>query len=160
MRNIGVFALIIAMVALLISTSPAVGGSTIGETFTANPSGAEEVPPIVTLAQGQAFFKLSPDGTELSFELTITNIEDAVASHIHLAPAGVNGPIVASLFGGVPSGPFSGVLAQGTITSVELVGPLAGSSLNVLIAEMNAGNTYVNVHTLANSLGEIRGQIR
>jgi hypothetical protein len=160
MRKIGIFALIIAVVAWLISTLPVAGGITTGDTFVANLSGAEEVPTVDTLAHGQAFFQLSPDGTELSFKLMVTNIEDAVASHIHLAPAGSNGPVVASLFGGTPSGPFTGVLAQGTITSAELVGPLAGSSLNVLIVEMNAGNTYVNVHTLANSPGEIRGQIR
>ena len=160
MRKVVIFALIVAAVMLLISTAPVTAGTGSGGTFVANLSGAEEIPFVITLAQGQALFQLSPDGTELSFELNVANIEDAVASHIHLAPAGSNGPAVVTLFGGVPSGPFSGILAQGTITAAELSGLLAGSSLDVLIAEINAGNAYVNVHTLANPGGEIRGQIR
>lgn len=83
-----------------------------------------------------------------------------MASHIHLAPVGVNGPIVVPLFSGIQSGLFDGVLAQGTITAADLSGPLVGASLDALIAEMNAGNTYVNIHTLANPGGEIRGQFR
>ncbi len=160
MRKVVIFALIVTAVILLVSTAPVIAGAASGSTFVANLSGAEAVPSRVTLAQGQALFQLSPDGTELSFELTVANIEDVVASHIHLAPAGSNGPVVATLFGGAPSGPFNGTLAQGTITAAQLSGLLAGSSLDVLIAEINAGNTYVNVHTLANPGGEIRGQIR
>jgi hypothetical protein len=51
-------------------------------------------------------------------------------------------------------------LAEGTITEDDLVGGLAGESLEVLIEEIKAGNTYVNVHTSQNPGGEVRGQIR
>jgi hypothetical protein len=57
----------------------------------------------------------------------VANIENVVAAHIHLAPAGVNGPVVAFLFSGAPSGRSNGVLAEGTITAANLVGPLAGN---------------------------------
>jgi len=64
-----------------------------------------------------------------------------------------------------------GILAQGTIDGTGLIGPLAGKKLSDLIAAMDAGNTYVNVHTNDGvaptgtgpgdlSAGEIRGQIR
>ena len=91
----------------------------------------------------------------------MANLEDVVQAHIHLAFAGANGPVVAFLYGPVtPSGTTNGVLAEGTITEADLLGPLAGAELGDLIAAMEAGHTYVNVHTLANPGGEIRGQIR
>lgn len=132
--------------------------------FTTHLSGSEEVPPVQTRAQGQANFRLSEDGTELSYRLIAANIVDVLMAHIHLAPAGVNGPVVAWLY---PEGPppqliegrFNGVLATGVITADDLVGPLAGASLADLVAAIEAGGTYVNVHTVANPGGEIRGQI-
>ena len=52
------------------------------------------------------------------------------------------------------------MLAEGTITAGDLTGPLLGSALADLIEQIREGNTYVNVHTEANRLGEIRGQIK
>jgi hypothetical protein len=132
--------------------------------FRAHLSGDQEVPPVETRATGQAIFQLSRDGTELSYRLIVANIENVTMAHIHLAPAGVNGPVVAWLY---PEGPppqliegrFSGVLATGVITADDLVGPLAGADLWDLIDEMVAGNTYVNVHTEQFGAGEVRGQI-
>jgi len=141
--------------------------------FVAHCKGDEEVPPRDTNAQGQAIFHLSADGTALEFKLIVANIENVVASHIHVAPAGVNGPVVAFLAGPFPSagGRTNGVLAEGTITAASLIGPLAGHPLSDLIDEMRAGNTYVNVHTNDGvgdpntgpgdfPGGEVRGQIR
>jgi hypothetical protein len=56
-------------------------------------------------------------------------------------------------------GTTNGILATGTITSASLVGALKGKTLNDLIVKMNEGNAYVNVHTMMNPGGEIRGQI-
>src|SRR6186997_1813041 len=61
--------------------------------------GSEEVPAVVTGAQGQATFKLSDDGQSLSYRLNVANIDDVTQAHIHLAAPGVNGPIVVFLFG-------------------------------------------------------------
>lgn len=68
-------------------------------------------------------------------------------------------------------GRTDGVLATGTITAADLVGPLAGQPLSALIDAINAGNTYVNVHTNDGAAptntgpgdfprGEVRGQVR
>jgi CHRD domain len=140
--------------------------------FVAHLSGRDEVPSNASLAQGQAIFHLSEDGTQLDYKLIAANIDNVVFAHIHLAPAGVNGPVVAFLFGpaAAGSGRFSGVLAQGTITADDLIGPLAGQPLSALVDAMLAGNTYVNAHTddgVAPAgtgpgdlpAGEIRGQI-
>lgn len=145
----------------------------LGRNFVAPLSGDQEVPARETRARGLAKFQLSKDGSELEFKLIAANIENVVAAHIHLGPPDANGPVVAFLFGPAPAGGgrFSGVLAEGTITSADLVGPLAGEPLSVLIEAMRAGNTYVNVHTNDGEGpvntgpgdfpgGEIRGQIR
>jgi CHRD domain len=140
--------------------------------FRTSLSGAEEVPPRETLARGFASFQLSPDGTELEYRLIVANIDNVIAAHIHLGPAGVNAPVVAFLFGpAAPAGGrLNGVIAEGTITAANLIGPLAGQPLSALISAIEAGNTYVNVHTSDGVApdntgpgdfpgGEIRGQI-
>ncbi len=156
---------VLLTVALLATMMPSAGAVGQGQTFVAPASGAQEVPPNDSLARGQTIFRLSADGDQLSYRLIVANLENVIQAHIHLAPAGVNGPVVAWLY---PSGPpaqlipgrSSGVLATGTITEADLVGPLAGQSLADLVDEMEAGNTYVNVHTSQFPPGEIRGQIR
>jgi hypothetical protein len=120
--------------------------------------------PVVSSGQGQTIFQLSRDGTELSYRMIVANIENVTMAHIHRAPAGVNGPVVAWLYPSSPpaqliEGRVSGVIATGTITAANLVGQLAGQPLSALIDEIRAGNTYVNVHTLQYPAGEIRGQI-
>ena len=127
-------------------------------------SGDQEVPPVETNATGQAIFQLRKNGTELHYRLIVANIENVTMAHIHLAPAGANGPVVAWLYpSGPPAqlipGPSNGVLAQGVITSASLVGPLSGESLSDLMDQIIAGNAYVNVHTSQFPPGEIRGQV-
>jgi hypothetical protein len=173
MRNTRV--LVLALVAVLATVGTAVA---VNRNYSVHLNGRSEVPVRLTGAQGQAIFRLSKDGTQLEYKLIVANIRNVQMAHIHLAAEGVNGPIVAWLApsaGPPPTAPlapgrFSGVLAEGTITAANLVGPLAGKTLDDLIAAMEAGNTYVNVHT--NDFvappdtgpgdfpgGEIRGQI-
>jgi hypothetical protein len=134
---------------------------TIPSIFRATLEGEQEVPPVDSDAKGVAIFRLSNDGTELEYKVIVANIEDVTAAHIHLAPIGENGDIVAFLFNpeAPTEGRTNGVLAEGTITSADLVGPLEGATLSELIDEIEVGNTYVNVHTVEHPGGEIRGQI-
>lgn len=133
--------------------------------MTATLSGAEEVPANDSLARGMAIFQLSEDGTSLSYSLSVANLDNITQAHIHLAPAGVNGAVVAWLYPSAPPaqpipGRTSGILMTGTITEANLVGPLAGASFDDLLDAIRAGNTYVNVHTNPGFPGgEIRGQI-
>jgi hypothetical protein len=158
-----------ALFAVFAVTWPAIAEQRI---FVTHLSGDEEVPLRETLAQGQAVFHLREDGTQLEYFLIVANIENVVAAHIHVGAEGINGPVVAFLFGPAPpgGGQEDGPLAQGTITAANLVGPLAGQPLSALIAEITVGNTYVNVHTDDGVPppntgpgdfpgGEIRGQI-
>jgi hypothetical protein len=154
------------------SAANSLANAAANRNFVAHCKGDEEVPPRDTNAQGQAIFHLSEDETAIDFKLIVANIENVVAAHIHVAPAGVNGPVVAFLYGpaSAAGGRIDGVLAEGTITAANLVGPLAGHPLSDLISAMRAGNTYVNVHTNDGVApadtgpgdfpgGEVRGQI-
>lgn len=132
--------------------------------FRAHLTGDQEVPAVDTRATGQTIFKLSKDGTELSYKLIVANIMDVRMAHIHLAPAGTNGGVVVWLYPSAPppqliEGTTNGILAEGVITSADLVGALEGMELSDLLDDMIAGNAYVNVHTLEHGGGEIRGQI-
>lgn len=141
--------------------------------FVAPLNGGEEVDPMrETRARGVAIFQLSPDGSELSYRLIASNIENVVQAHIHLGATGVNGPIVVFLYGLVPAGGgrLDGVLATGTIASGSLINDLAGHPLSDLLAAIESGNAYVNVHTNDGvaptntgpgdfPAGEIRGQL-
>jgi hypothetical protein len=135
------------------------------KSFVAHLSGDQEVPSNESMAQGQATFKLSKDGMELSYKLMVSDIDSIMAAHIHLAPAGSNGGVVAWLYPSAPPGVLipgttNGVLAEGVITGASLVGALAGQPLSALTAKMMADSAYVNVHTTAFGGGEIRGQIK
>jgi hypothetical protein len=50
-------------------------------------------------------------------------------------------------------------MVEGIITSADLVGPLKDETLSELIDQIEAGNTYVNVHAVEHPDGEIRGPI-
>jgi CHRD domain-containing protein len=159
---------------LLVLGSLLLAGTSSAASFVAAPlAGSNEVPANDSKGRGAATFGLSGDETLIDYRLVVANIRNVTMSHIHLAPAGQNGPIVAFLYGpvGPGGGRTDGVLATGTLTAASLVGPLAGQPLSALIAAMRAGNTYVNVHTNDGvdppntgpgdiPGGEIRAQIR
>jgi hypothetical protein len=133
--------------------------------FMATLSGNAQNPPIDTSAHGMATFTLSTDGMTLSYTLSVVDTEDITMAHIHIAAAGQNGPVATWLYPSQPHaetkpGKFTGDLATGTLTAADLVGPLQGKTIGDLVADIKAGNAYVNVHTTAHPGGEIRGQIQ
>jgi hypothetical protein len=161
----------LGLVLILGVSAPATAGD--NNNFTAVLSAGEEVPPNDSLGRGVAVFRLSADGSELGYRLIVANIENVTASHIHLAPAGTNGGVVTFLYGNAPAGGgrLDGVIAEGTITSANLVGALAGMTLADLVGHLRSGNAYVNVHTNDGVApvntgpgdfpgGEIRGQVQ
>ncbi|MGQ0796326.1 MAG: CHRD domain-containing protein [Methanobacteriota archaeon] len=126
-------------------------------------SGANEAPTAVeTDAHGVAWFQQV--GTTIRYRINVVNIEDVLMAHIHMGPAGVAGSVVVWLYPSAPppmliEGRSVGVLVTGTFDASDFVGPLGGMPFSDLIAAMNAGGAYVNVHTSAYGGGEIRGQI-
>lgn len=126
------------------------------QNFRAHLSGDEEVPMVETNATGQVIFKLSKDGSSLSYKLIVANIENVVAAHIHIGESGTNGPVWVTLYNGEIQGRFSGILAEETITSETVKDENTLADLLDIILD---GGAYVNVHTTQNRGGEIRGQI-
>jgi len=144
-------------------------------------SAAEEVMPAGVVneskARGNAVFQLNADGTALTYRLIVANIENVFMAHIHQGPAGTNGPVVVWLYPSTTPGPgatgggrIDGLIAEGTITAANFVGPLAGQALAALVADLTSGNAYVNVHTNDGIAptntgpgdfpgGEVRGQV-
>lgn len=157
---------LVAVTLLVLATVALAAPPAQPRNFTAPLSGAEEVPGVDTRARGVGIFHLSADGSELSYRLIASNIENVMMAHIHCcADAGANAGVAVWLYpedGPPPAlieGRHSGTLATGTITSADLVGDFAGLSLGDLVDEIVAGNAYVNVHTTQNPGGEIRGQL-
>ncbi len=131
------------------------------ENFHAKLTGGEETPAVKTKAKGEAVFRLGVDGKEISYKLTVSDIENVSAAHIHMGKKGVEGPPLAGLFAGPKKeGAFNGVFSEGTLTDKDLMGSMSGKSIHDLVKLMKSGSTYVNVHTDKFPNGEIRGQIK
>ena len=147
-------------------------GGHAGSGLRTDMTGAEEVPARATPASGRASFRLSGDGSKISYELEVEDITNVIMAHLHMAPAGTNGGIVVWLYGRVPAnlGPSERRLASGEFNASQLVGALQGRSLDDLMAAIRAGQIYVNVHTDDGDTtpnegpgdfpgGEVRGQL-
>lgn len=108
-------------------------------------SGLQEVPAVDTNASGIAAITLDEAGSLVTVHANTRGLSDASAAHLHNAFGGTNGAVE---FGLTQDGsdPEHWFAEQETLDSVQLGAILAGS-------------TYVNVHTPANSGGEVRGQV-
>jgi hypothetical protein len=150
-------------IALVLSLSTATG-SAFGTTeqFAADLLGNKEIPPVQTQATGTAGFT-QPHLNNMSYGLRVNNISGVSAAHIHLGPEGQNGPVIVTLFKAdneTGTGPVIGRLVGGSITNSMLEGPMAGKTLEGELAKaIQNGQTYVNIHTVENPDGAIRGQI-
>jgi hypothetical protein len=127
-----------------------------GAKFGFNLTGSEEVPPVQTNATGMAEISAyTIAGDSITYSVNATNIKDVTAGHIHLGKPGENAPIVFTMFKYDP--PRNEVSETGTITADKLEGPMAGKRVfDVALAGSN-GSLYMNIHTLENPNGEIRG---
>jgi hypothetical protein len=115
--------------------------------YQANLTGDQEIPPVTTDATGDGSFTLDDTRSTLHVYLSVAEIAGITASHIHLGPAGQNGPPVFTLFDG-----------NGLFDPDHPVG--AGVMLNAEnLVDLLTGYYYVNVHTESYPSGEIRGQI-
>lgn len=135
---------VIGVLAVLVATSFA-SGKTEATTYKATLDAGQVVPhPKGVKAGATGTFTATLDGTVLKWKLTFTHLTGAaVAAHIHLGARGKNGIALVALCGPCRS-PMSGT---------------ANSVTDDVAALMAKGGAYVNVHTVKNPEGEIRGEI-
>jgi len=117
-----------------------------GRPLSATLTGAAEVPgPGDADGGGAVKITVNQGKSQVCFEITVSNIADATAAHIHEAAAGQAGPVVVTL---APP-------------------PAGGSSKNCVNADQelikrirqNPENFYVNVHNAEFADGAVRGQL-
>lgn len=121
--------------------------------------------PVDSRARGEVVFRLIEDGSALKYRLSVRSIRDITMSHLHLGGGEHLSTPVVWLYPSSPPprlipGVFEGVLAEGKITAADLLGPLKGKSFDILIKEIRAGHTYVNVHTRHHHHFGLRGQVQ
>ena len=162
----------IAVLAGLIALSAFVRGPPTTKKFVASLNGRSEVPARETPARGSATFAWNVAVEGFDFTLTVMDINNVTASHIHCGAAGVNGPVGVTLYMGTAgSGPISGTIAQGTLTAPDPGNACGWTSMLAVVGAIQSGNAYVNVHTNDGVAptntgpgdfpgGEIRGQVR
>lgn len=142
----------------------------VTEQFTATLNGANERPtPRTTPGAGTANLTLRRD--TLSWTVTMTNMTNVTAGHIHIGGPTVFGGVILPLTGA--PGSFSNSLITGRVTRGTFVAPGAPNqavTFDSLLVLMRTNGSYVNIHTNNGTgnpnegpgdfpAGEIRGQV-
>jgi hypothetical protein len=117
--------------------------SPIARQFVSNLVGAEEVPATPNTVKGNGgILQLSSDEMSAKVSLLFSGLTGSETdAHVHNGAPGVNGPIIFPLPLGNP-------------INDSLINPTG-----VQVAELRAGQHYMNVHSTAFTNGEIRGQL-
>lgn len=130
-------------------------------TLTADLSGGNEVPGVVTGSGGTATVTLNATTNELTWVIDIYNLPTGVtASHIHAGSPGVAGPVVINLpVVATTSNDFriSGSANLSTLSARPAQGINSVDDVKQMLLNEDG---YVNVHSQGNPGGEIRGQLR
>ena len=139
------------------------------------------MPGVDTETSAKFEMTINEEHSEASFRLKVFDGVDVTAAHLHCGLPGIEGPIVAVLYGG-PKVDVDGELAEGTLTDSDILpqpaieeNPIGThcldrrfeddaqdipvSNIISLVQSAQKGLIYVNVHTLAITGGEVRGQL-
>jgi hypothetical protein len=114
-------------------------------TFEVEMAGANEVPAASSPGSGFARFTFNDQTRELTYAVWLRGLSSnqVTASHIHRAPAGTAGPPVYTL----AVAPFDSIAGSIMLTEAD-------------VADLRAGNFYVNIHSTTIPSGFARGQLR
>ena len=126
----------------------------------------------MSTAAGKVNVKLDQEARTATYNLRITEpITNVLQAHLHRGAAGSNGPIAVWLYPSAPPaslipGVTEGALAHGEFGPSNLCySPTAPYCVNGVgnwdgfVTDLENGNIYANVHTVAYPGGEIRGQV-
>ena len=141
MRRIVIVLVVLVSTLGLTSTAQA-GGRPLSTALT----GPVEVPPGDLDGSGTATFTVNPGLGEVCWSIEVQNITlPATATHIHVAPAGVAGPVVIPLTAPDATGTSSGCVGVDRSLAKAIVRDPAAY--------------YVNVHNVDFPGGAVRGQL-
>ena len=124
-------------------------------------TGQDEALPTNSRATGTADFMIHSNGRIMSNNVNVNDIDRVIMANIYQGKKGENRHIAVTVIRFqtlMPSGPVSGKLAQGNISSVDLKGPLNGMQITDLTRLIEDNNAYVNVQTKQHPDGKIRGK--
>jgi len=125
-------------------------------TLVAQLNGSQQVPPVLTTATGSMTITLNNDQSAMTFTLTTTGLQNITAAQIRAARPGFDGQIIFPLATGPFDTPFTDTLSDADFTPLAEEG---FTSFDEAIDSMFGGLTSVDINTLANTEGEIRGQL-
>lgn len=108
-------------------------------------SGGQQVPAVSTNGAGFAYLEVNTSTGAISGIITVRNLENVTAAHIHSGAADETGPIVTTFTHNETTGQFS-LPADSRLSSADLTA-------------LQEGKLYINVHTSAHPSGELRGQL-
>jgi len=141
-------------------------------TFSSPLSGANENPAVPTPATGFTTVSLNTVTQVLTIDLNFTNLTTpTVAAHIHccISPPGNTGvattvPAFPGFPLGVTSGTYDGMLDLTLDSSynpafITANGGTVATAEAAFVAGFENGMTYLNIHTMQNPGGEIRGAL-
>ena len=164
--------LVIALPAATALLLPVPAAYAIPVTFLGNLTGGNEIPPVDSLTTGLATVVLDATAQTLQINATFSGLtSNTSAAHIHCcAPLGTNAGVATTVpaFPGFPLGVTAGTyssavfdLTQPTIYNPAFVTAQGGliQAEAALIAGIENGTTYLNIHTGNFPGGEIRGQL-
>lgn len=147
MRRPSITGPIFAILLVVTLAAPALAAprADTGVPFSVVLTGAAEAPnPGDPDGSGTATLRLNPGRGTVCYELSVSGIAPATASHIHKAVAGVAGPVVVPL-SPPTSGESSGCVDVGRDLIREII--------------QNPEGFYVNVHNAEYPGGALRGQL-
>lgn len=132
--------------------------------FKATLTGSAEVPPNATATKGEAEFEVDEARTSIQYKLKVKEAQGilgAAGAHLHCAPSGINGPVVAFLAGVVTGGLNGEVEIEATLSAANITrtDTPCGATIADLAQAMSNGQVYANVHSIAFPGGVVRGQL-
>jgi CHRD domain-containing protein/PEP-CTERM motif-containing protein len=167
---------LLLVIALAIATAlmfPVPVAYAVPVTFVGNLTSANEVPPVSSPGTGLATVVLDAAAQTLQINTTFSGLtSNTTAAHIHCcAPLGTNAGVATTVpaFPGFPLGVTSGSFSSAVfdLTQPIIYNPafvtLQGGLIPAeaaLIAGIQNGTTYLNIHTVNFPGGEIRGQLQ
>lgn len=107
-------------------------------------TGAQEVPPNASTATGRGTIVFDSATRDILIAYATHNVAATTVAHIHTGASGASGP-------------------ANVVTLVQGTGVYSAANPSALtvqnVTDINAGNTYFNVHSTTVPSGEIRGQV-